>query len=270
MKRSVGWLPVTMMAVLSATTVPSWAQSQGGAPMTVMDGAWHFTIAPYMWLMGVRGDVSVASLPRIPIEATFSDMISDVDFGLQGHIEGRKDRVGFGADVFYVDLGIPVDAGAPEIGGLDLEVDARQLIAEGFFFFRAATWGRSDNPGFLDVLAGVRYSDARNRLTATSDAGEDYDGEFQDLGWVDAVVGAKLLAPIGSRLALLGRGDVASLGSKLTWNLEGDLAFRASAHWAVGMGWRHMDIEYDEGEGLDRKVLEVANDGPRLWFSYAW
>lgn len=270
MKLSAVWLPVTMMAVLSATAVPSWAQPQGGAPMTVMDGAWHFTITPYMWFVGISGDVSVANLPRIPIEATFSDMISDVDTGVQGHFEGRRDRVGFGVDVFYVDLGVPVDADAPEIGGLDLEVDVRQLIAEGFIFYRAATWGRSDAPGSLDVLAGVRYSDAHNRLTATSDTGDEYDGELQDVDWVDALVGAKVLVPLGTRLALLGRGDVAALGSEITWNLEGDFAFCASAHWAIGLGWRQMDIDDDEGEGRGRKVVDVANDGPRSWFSYSW
>ena len=264
MKRSAGWLPVAVMAVLSVTAIPSWAQSQWGPPTTVMDGAWHFTIAPYVWYVGMSGDVSVANLPWIPIEATFSDMISDVDFGVQGHFEGRRDRLGFGVDVFYVDLGVPVTTEAPELGGLDLEVDARQLIAEGLFFYRAATWGRSDDPGYVDVLAGVRYSGGRNRLTARSDTSDEYDGEFQDLGWLDAVVGAKFLAPLGSRLAVLARGDVASLGSKLTWNLEGDLAFRISGHWAVGAGWRHLDIEYDEGEGRDRKVLDVVNDGPRI------
>ena len=270
MKRPVGWLPLAMLAVIPAMASPSWAHSPGGAPMTVMDGAWHFTIAPYMWCMGTSGDVSVANLPPIPIEATFPDMISDVDLGLQAHFEGRKDRLGFGLDVFYVDLGVPVDAEAPEVGELDLEVDARQLNTEGFVFYRAATWGHSDDRGSLDVLAGIRYSDARNRLTVTSNTGGEYNGEFLDLHWVDAVVGAKLLAPIGSRFALLGRCDVASLGSKLTWNLEGDLAFHASVHWAFAVGWRHMDIEYDEGEGPSRKVIAVANDGPRLWFSYAW
>jgi len=38
-----------------------------------------FTIAPYAWFSGISGDISVANLAEIPVEATFSDMIEDVD-----------------------------------------------------------------------------------------------------------------------------------------------------------------------------------------------
>jgi len=47
------------------------------------------------------------------------------------------------------------------------------------------------------------------------------------------------------------------------------VAFLASDRWVVGLGWRHMDIDYDEGEGLDRQVLEIAHDGPRLRCAYS-
>jgi len=86
-------------------------------PAVAMDGAWHFTITPYMWFSGISGDISVANLAEIPVEVRFSDMIEDVD---------------------------------------------------------------------------------------------------------------------------------------------------------VGLGWRHMDIDYDKGEGLDRQVFEIACDGPRLWLACVW
>jgi hypothetical protein len=235
-----------------------------------MDGRWHFSIAPYVWATGISGDVSVASLPRVPIDLAFSDVVSDLDFGVLGHVEGRKDRFGFGLDLMYVNLGPRVETDAPVIGRLSLEADVRTTLAEGFLFYRVATGGRRDNPAVLDVLAGVRYSDSRSRLRATTEAGIEYDGEFQDLDWWDALAGVKLRAPLGSRMAFFGRADVAGFGSKLTWNLEGDLAFRASGHWAFGAGWRHLAIEYDEGAGRDRKVFDIAYDGPRAWFSYSW
>ena len=48
------------------------------------------------------------------------------------------------------------------------------------------------------------------------------------------------------------------------------MAFLASDRWVVGLGWRHMDIDYDEGERVNRKLFDIAYDGPRLWFSYSW
>jgi hypothetical protein len=267
--RALGGLRLAATAAFVAAALPSWAQTEGG-PTAAMDGAWHFTIAPYMWATGISGDVSVANLPQVPVDLAFSDVISDVDFGVQGHVEGRKDRLGFGLDVMYVNLGPPVASDAPVIGQLNLEADVRQTLAEGFLFYRVASGGRRDNPAVLDVLAGTRYNDSRSRLKATTDAGTAYDGEFQDLGWWDALAGVKFRAPLGSRLAFLGRADLAGFGSKVTWNLAGDLAFGASDHWAFGAGWRHLDIEYDQGEGRDRKVFDIAYDGPRLWFSYTW
>jgi hypothetical protein len=87
---------------------------------------------------------------------------------------------------------------------------------------------------------------------------------------VDALAGFKGRAPLGSKLSILGRIDIAGFGSDLTWNLEGDLAFLASQHWAFGAGWRYMDIDYDKGEGIERKQLQLAYSGPRVWFAYSW
>jgi hypothetical protein len=35
-------------------------------------------------------------------------------------------------------------------------------------------------------------------------------------------------------------------------------------------GQWYFAIDYDEGTGTDRKLLDVAYDGPRAWFAYAW
>lgn len=253
---------------LVAAAAPSWAQSQA-RPTEAIDGAWHFTIAPYMWATGISGSSSVANLPEVPVDMSFSDIFSELDFGALGYFEARRDRFGIAMDVVYVNLGPPVETGAPVIGKLSLEADVRSTMAEGFLFYRVAHGG-DDKPAFLDLIAGTRYSDNRTRLTATTDAGIAYNGKFQDVDWWDAMAGVKFGAPLGSRLALLGRADIAGFGSSLTWNLEGQLAFRASYHWTFGAGWRHLDIDYDEGEDLDRKVFKIAYDGPMAWLAYSW
>jgi hypothetical protein len=255
------------VAITLAMTVPAWAQA---GPRAAMDGRWHFGITPYMWFTGISGEASVKGLPSVPVDASFSDLWDNFDFGLAGRFEGRKDRLGFGLDLTYNNLGVPVAPGAPVIGRLNLEADVRQLFTEGYGFYRVASGGRSDRPAHLDVILGARYTRTKTLLSAKGPEGIEYGGSSRNLQWVDALVGVRFRAPLGSRVALLGRGDVAGFGSKLTWNLEGDLAVRVSEHWAVGAGWRHMDIDYDEGEGADRKLFDLAYDGPRAWLSYAW
>ncbi len=260
---------VIAVGIMLAMAVPTWAQAQGG-PTAAMDGQWHFGVTPYMWFTGIKGDVSVKGLSRVPVDASFSDLWDDLDFALAGRFEGRKDRFGFGLDFTYNNLGVPVASDAPMVGRLNLEADVRQLFTEGFGFYRVASGGRQDNPAHLDVLVGARYTGTKTRLSAKGPEGTEYDGDSRNLQWVDALVGVKFRAPLGSRVALLGRADVAGFGSELTWNLEGDLAVRVSEHWALGAGWRHIDIDYDKSEGGDGKVVDLAYDGPRAWFSYAW
>jgi hypothetical protein len=95
-------------------------------------------------------------------------------------------------------------------------------------------------------------------------------GDKKDFDWVDVLTGLRCRLPLGPHVALIGRGDVAGFGSKFTWNLEGDIGAALSEHWTAGAGWRHLSIDYDKGEGADRKLFDVAYDGPRAWFAYAW
>ena len=108
------------------------------------------------------------------------------------------------------------------------------------------------------------------RLSATVPIGGAIVGDKKTFSWVDALIGLRFRAPLGSRAALIGRSDIAGFGSKFTWNLEGDVAFGLSQHWTLGLGWRHLSIDYDKGTGTDRKLFDAAYDGPRTWFVYAW
>jgi len=221
-------------------------------------------------MSGIEGDVAVGNLPSISVDASFSDILENFDVGLQGRFEARRNRFGLGVDFVWMNLGVP----AVQTQVADLDVDFRQFVAEAIGFYRVATGGREGNPAHLDLLAGARYTTSRTRLAADTasipPAGAVYDTDFQDLDWVDALAGVKFRAPLGSQLSILGRADVVGLGSKLTWNLEGDLALLASDHWTIGAGWRYMDIDYDEGEGIERRQLDLAYSGPRVWFAYSW
>jgi hypothetical protein len=252
-------------ALVLGAAAPAAAQAPPG---TVMDGQWHFIVAPYMWFAGLKGNVSVKGVADIPIDESFSDVFSNFHFGFLGHFEGRKDRFGFATDIMYMNLHIPVAEGVPVLGQLGLNTTVKSTTVEGLGFYRAATGGRKDNPAGLDVLVGARYYGMSTELNATLPAGAVTSGK-QTFSWVDGLIGLRFRAPLGSRVAFIGRGDIAGLGSKFTWNVESDLAARLSEHWTTGAGWRHMSIDYDKS-GTDRQLFNLAYDGPRVWFAYAW
>lgn len=245
--------------LLALAAAPAGAQTD----TTALDDKWHFALVPYIWFTGLEGTVSVRGLPEVPVDQSFTDLMKDFDIGLQARFEARKNRAGFALDLMYVNLGVPV-SGRPD-GQANLNVDVRQLITEGFAFYRLRNGNRPDRPSYVDVLVGARYVGTSAQLE--NDALET---SKQSLSWVDGVAGLRFRAPLGEKFSLLGHGDVAGLGSDFTWKLSGDLAFRVSDRWYLGAGWQHLDIDYDKGEDRDRKLFAVAFDGPRVWAAYAW
>ena len=258
---------VASTALVLGTAAPVRAQAR---PNLAMDGQWHFVVAPYMWFAGINGDVSVKGLAAVPIDESFSDIFENFHFGALAHFEGRKDRWGVATDVMYLDLHAAVATGVPVLSQRDLEATVKSLTAEGLGFYRVASGGRADDPAHLDVLVGVRYYRMSTQLNATVPVAGELAGDKKEFGWVDALAGLRFRAPLGSRVAFVGRGDVAGFGSKLAWNLEGDFAASLSEHWPLGVGWRHLSIDYDKGTGSDRKVFDAAYDGPRTFVAYAW
>lgn len=40
--------------------------------------------------------------------------------------------------------------------------------------------------------------------------------------------------------------------------------------WLLGAGYRYLDVDYDKGEGLDRRVWQIVYQGPYLFAAYSW
>jgi hypothetical protein len=251
-------------AVCSAAPLQAQAKTD-----TVMDGAWHFGVMPYFWAAGIDGTLSVTGANEVPVKASFSDILSNFDFGLLGHFEARKNRFGFAVDEMYLNLGADVPTARPILGILDLGADVKQLVTEGFVFYRAVHGGRG-GAGYLDVLAGLRYDGTSTGLTLSGPGGTSIGGTKRTFGWVDAIGGARFRVPLGSRAGLTGRGDLGTFGSDLTWNVRGGLDVRLGERWSAGADYRVMDIDYDKGEGLQRRIYKTRYSGPNVWGCYSW
>jgi hypothetical protein len=230
------------------------------------DGAWHFDVSVPLWAAGLKGTVSLKGLPEQPVEATLSDVMKHFDIGVFSHFEGRKGRAGFGTDVLYLNLGADLATDRPVLGQIGLQADVRQLQWESFGFYRLAKGGpEPGNPASADVLVGFRYTGVTARIE-----GDAFEGTKRTFGWVDGMFGLRGYAPFGKKAGLRGRGDIAGFGSDFTWQLEGALTLRASEHWSFDAGYRYLDVDYDKGTGVDRKLYKVATRGPVLIVRYAW
>ncbi len=255
-------------SLLALFAVPVSAQDPDD-PVTAEDG-WHFTIAPYLWATGMEGTISFEGTPDIPVDASFSDIWENLDLALSLHFEGRNGRWGFAVDGMYFKIGanstleVPIGPGDGVQG--EIAVDLQETLLEGFGFYRLTVSDRSTNPGFADAFVGFRYVGANQEVTTTSLA-----LPRRELSWTDAVFGLRGYAPLGDRFGVLARGDIAGFGSNFTWSLKGDLHWRMSDRWRLILGYKYMDVDFEEGEGLlGREVYQMKHSGPEFAVSFSW
>lgn len=257
-------VPPLVAFLVLALSPPARLRAQA-EPDTALDGRWHFRVVPFFWATSIEGRASVGGVPEVPLKISFSQVVEKFDFGKLGRFEARRDRVGLGLDVIYLNLGADLDE--PALGLVGITADVRQLIGEGLGFYRAATGGRGE-AGYVDLLAGLRYTGTRKRLIDRE--GTELPGTKIALNWLDAMAGARFHLPLGARAGLTGRADLAGFGSDLTWNLQGGFDLALGRRWAAGAEYRWLDINYDSGAGVQRELFDVRYSGPYVWFSYSW
>ena len=129
-------------------------------------------------------------------------------------------------------------------------------ILEAGLFYR---FGKAER--HFDALAGVRYL----RLDVEIDAGP-LPTLSGDKDWVDPFVGGRFRLGLSEKWALSLRGDIGGfdVGSELTWNVAAVLGYRLSEKTTMVFGYRHLDIDYDEGNF----VFDGQFSGPYLGMSF--
>lgn len=134
-------------ALGAALLLPAAALAQGNAA-TAMDDNWHFRLAPYIWGSSMKGTVGVSEVVEVPVDVSFGDALSQLDFGFLAVVEGRKNRLGFATDLAYMNLG--ADVTGPVAGKIGLGADVRSFTLEGIVTYRVVN--NDAKGGFVDVL----------------------------------------------------------------------------------------------------------------------
>ena len=243
MKRTIPVLLLSCAATANAQTTSASA----------FDNRWHWEYAFPVWLADVSGTASYPGTPD-QVELVIGDAVDDLAFAFAGRVEGRKNQWGFGLDLRFSELGGEITTGPiPGVG--EAEADLEQTVFETLAFYRLAVFGGDQaNLGFVDLLGGARYSNTRSQISGDP-------GSKRTLDWLDVLGGVRGYAGLGRSWGVRGRADLATLGSNLTWTLEGSIAWRVSAQVTLDGGYRFQDVDYDTGSGSGLKVFNVESGG---------
>ena len=225
--------------------------SVGAAAENVDD--WEITVQPYIWAL--RNEVRIATTEYDRSDATgFIDaLLNQYQYGFLWTTTARKGPWGLYMDGHFVRL----KDSARELG-LPYQADVRQMLFEGAVMYRFG-----DDHDFAEVFGGVRYFRMR------SDVEVQIVGSFNDLfDWFEPMAGLRLSHSLdkSKRWRAEVAGDLGGfeIGSDFTWQASAMLHYTISERRNISIGYRHIDIEYQDG--VNRYESEMS--GPVIGFGY--
>ena len=236
------------------------------------------TFAPYGWLVGLNGSVTVKGRTT-DIDVGAFQILEHLD-GVPGMSYGeiRNGRIALYGDIVYAPLGVDASR-ARSFGGVSLDatlgVDITETIAEIGVVYEIGRWWSG---GAIDLLAGARYwhldAGINLALTGTLDTsglaltGNRAVARAGSVDWIDPLVGLRIRHQLAPGQELLLRGDIGGfdVGSQFSWNVLAAYSWEIGVHYGARfsgvLGYRALSVDYEKGSGATRFEFDVVEHGP--------
>ena len=115
----------------------------------------------------------------------------------------------------------------------------------------------------VDILGGIRYWHLNTELQFQS--GFLPATNVQDTrGWVDGILGLRGKVYLPRKWWVTGYGDVGGGGSNLTYQIVGTAGVDIHKHYALVLGYRYLNVDYDK----DHFLFDTALKGPVFGFTF--
>jgi hypothetical protein len=213
---------------------------------------WQFQFSPYLWIAGVNGRTGLGNLV-VDVDAGLTDENVDLNFGLMGTFEARKNRFIILTDFQYSNLG--TDRATPGPLFASAEADFKTFVLDPKIGYRII-----DNPekgAFVDVLAGIRYWHLRTDLNFNSGLASSVSAS-RSRSWVDGAGGIRGKTHLTPRIFLTGEADLGGGGSNISYQLFGGVGVLVGKRYALIAGYRDLDVNYNK----DGFLFDNALQGP--------
>ena len=224
-------------------------------PMTEPGGfeaRWNFSAAVYVWAAGMKGTTGFGDLPTVDIDASFSDILENLDFAFMAVGEARYDRFGVFGDLIYTKLS--ADGTGPM--GLTASVENKTIVGTLMGEYRVVEAGNTS----VDVMAGARVWGVMMDLNVTGGGGIVSGGRDFDRYWVDPMVGAKARLQGDSPWFLTSWAMIGGFGaaSDIDWDVFGGVGYEVKDWLSLVAGYRALGVDYDR----DGFLFDVTQQGP--------
>lgn len=220
-----------MLSTLLLLVALGAGNAAGASQLTPRDeDRWRVTLKPYVWASALHADVGIGSLPPTEVDLDFADIVEDLDFAFMLGAELRKGESDWALvfDSLYLRL---------EKENANLDATVEQYMIETDFAYR-----ESDDKA-IELIVGARYWNTDIDL----DLGGGGSGS-RSRDWIDPVLGARGIVELSDKWSLRLRGDIGGfgVGSDFTYQIAGVASFAVSPSFGVGLGYRHLAVDYDD------------------------
>ena len=196
------------------------------------DSNWQYFFGGYLTTTAIDAETTSYTPigdQVIEIDASFSDLLDNLDYGLSGIFIARKDSLSINLDLVFIGLTIDQPPATIEV-----------TLREHEFYAGYAMFKQIPE---LEVIGGVRYIDQDIKVTTPQPQLVIGDS------WVDPFIGLRYLGPINDSWNWLLRGDIGGfgVGSDFAWRIDAGATYRFAKQWEAAIWYKILDMDYETG-----------------------
>lgn len=215
---------------------------------------WQYTGAVYIPLMGLDGSVGIGPV-RSDVDLSFRDILKNLDAGLTGTFEARRNRWSITGDFIWLKISASVEP-TPLSNVSFKEEELMASLALGYEVY-------GDEKTSLDVLGGaaLTYLDAElNLFTPSLPISSQSSSGTQS--WIDPFVGLRLRHRLSDRWGVFATGLYGGFGvsSDQYWQALGGFSYRINENVALALAYRIIATDYQD----DAFLYDVKTSGLNL------
>jgi len=221
---------------------------------------WHYLSEIYLMFPTMSGEVGVANIPPVELDADAGTIFSHIKMGAMLYLEATNDDWAISSDLIYMKLGQDV---VPTTHITSGEVTMKQYAWELAGLKHITPW--------LEAGIGGRLVSLYTGLELETDVAEPGEREASKT-WFDPIIILRSQGAIKGKWLLQFRGDIGGfgIGSDFAWQIQANAGYRFCKLFQATIGYRYIGINYDHGEGIERFIYDVDTYGPvvRLGFNF--
>lgn len=246
-----------LAALVSIAGPSAFAQSEPATPDT-----WQFEVTPYLFGSALSGTTGVGNVTA-DVDASFGDLLENLDSGFMAMFEARKGAWGFGFDGVYFRLKDQKTSSWQGPAGIGSATGELETTMTEQIYQLAVSYRLVNAPTKLDLVGAARYTQLDTDLNLVVTTGPLLPGGTRSLSaqesWWDPVIGIRVIAPFAERWSFVGYADIGGfgVGSDITYQAIAGINWQLSETFAAKAGYRYFYQDYDN----DGFVWDMAAHG---------